>query len=53
MIYTKKQDTPDWIILNDMYFNVYTCNEEIIMRVKDHHPLRQIPVYGSDAEPEL
>ena len=28
-IYTKKQDSPDWIILNDMYFNVYTGNEEI------------------------
>ena len=21
-IYTKKQDSPDWILLNDMYFNV-------------------------------
>lgn len=28
-IYTKKQDSPDWILLNDMYFNVYTGNEEI------------------------
>ena len=28
-IYTKKQDSPDWIILNDMYFNLYTSNEEI------------------------
>ena len=28
-IYTKKQDSPDWILLNDMYFNVYTSNEEI------------------------
>lgn len=28
-IYTKKQDAPDWILLNDMYFNVYTGNEEI------------------------
>ena len=28
-IYTKKQDSPDWIILNGMYFNVYTGNEEI------------------------
>ena len=28
-IYTKKQDSPDWILLNDMYFNVYSGNEEI------------------------
>ena len=28
-IYTKKQESSDWIILNDMYFNLYTSNEEI------------------------
>ena len=28
-IYTKKQVSTDQIILNDMYFNVYTGNEEI------------------------
>lgn len=28
-IYTKKQESLDWIILNDMYFNLYTSNEEI------------------------
>ena len=29
-IYTEKQGSPDWIILNDMYINLYKSNEEIL-----------------------
>lgn len=28
-IYTERQNSPDWIIFNDMYFNLNTGNEEI------------------------
>ena len=28
-IYTTKQNSNDWIMQNDWYFNLYTSNEEI------------------------
>ncbi|MCD7820198.1 MAG: DUF4869 domain-containing protein [Lachnospiraceae bacterium] len=28
-IYTKKKDSKDWIIQNDLFFNLYTSNEEM------------------------
>ena len=28
-IYTEKKDTRDWILQNDLYFNLYTGNEEM------------------------
>lgn len=28
-IYTERQNSPDWIIFNDMYFNLNTGNEEL------------------------
>ena len=26
-IYTEKRDSKDWILRNDLYFNLYTSNE--------------------------
>ncbi|MCD8014318.1 MAG: DUF4869 domain-containing protein [Lachnospiraceae bacterium] len=31
-IYTNKKNTKDWIIQNDLYFNLYTSNEEMTDR---------------------
>ena len=28
-IYTKKMDSKDWILQNDLYFNLNTANEEM------------------------
>ena len=28
-IYTEKKDSKDWILKNDLYFNLNTCNEEM------------------------
>ena len=28
-IYTEKKDSKDWILQNDLYFNLYTSNEEM------------------------
>ena len=28
-IYTEKKESKDWIFLNDLYFNLYTSNEEM------------------------
>ena len=29
-IYTEKKDAKDWIIQNDLYFNLNTSNEEML-----------------------
>ena len=31
-IYTEKKNCEDWIIQNDLYFNLNTCNEEMTKR---------------------
>ncbi len=31
-IYTEKKNCEDWIIQNDLYFNLITCNEEMTKR---------------------
>lgn len=31
-VYTNKKNTKDWIIQNDLYFNLYTSNEEMTDR---------------------
>ena len=31
-IYTDKKNCEDWIIQNDLYFNLNTCNEEMTER---------------------
>lgn len=28
-IYTEKKESPNWILKNDLYFNLYTSNEEM------------------------
>lgn len=28
-IYTEKKESKDWILQNDLYFNLNTCNEEM------------------------
>lgn len=33
-IYTKKKESPDWILKNDLYFNLNTSNEEMTDRDK-------------------
>ena len=38
-IYTKKKESPDWILKNDLYFNLYTGNEE--MTEQDKKLIRQ------------
>ena len=39
-IYTEKKDTKDWILLNDLYFNLNTSNEE--MGEKEISAIQQI-----------
>ena len=39
-IYTEKIDSPDWIIQNDLFFNLYTSNEE--MTDRDIKLIRQV-----------
>ena len=39
-IYTKKTDSKDWILQNDLYFNLNTGNEE--MSQKEIDLIRQI-----------
>ena len=38
-IYTQKKESPDWILKNDLYFNLYTGNEE--MTEQDKKLIRQ------------
>lgn len=39
-IYTEKKDSKDWIIQNDLFFNLHTGNEE--MSEKDKKMIKQI-----------
>lgn len=39
-IYTEKKDAPDWILKNDLYFNLNTGNEE--MTEKEKNLIKQI-----------
>ena len=39
-IYTEKKNTEDWILLNDLYFNLNTSNEE--MGEKEISAIQQI-----------
>ena len=34
-IYTEKRDSRDWILQNDLYFNLYTSNEEMSQKEID------------------
>lgn len=39
-IYTEKKDTKDWIIKNDLFFNLNTSNEEIPKKLRWTERLR-------------
>ena len=47
-IYTEKKDSKDWIIQNDLFFNLHTGNEE--MSEKDKKMIKQIDgaIFTSD-----
>ena len=46
-IYTQKKDSKDWILQNDLYFNLNTSNEE--MSSNEINLIQQVDI-GNDAK---
>ena len=47
-IYTDKKDSKDWILQNDLYFNLNTSNEE--MSSNEINLIQQVDVASMDVE---